>query len=133
MTIEEEDELDKSIDDIEEEEDREIVVERPFPFMMKQLKLLGNNKANKARNLKDCRGLLNYFKCQIQQERKLTKGKILITSEMPMERINEFLDDGKEKCKKEEVINLINSIRKSFEGCIIVNYKDKIDAREFLC
>lgn len=131
--------VDESIDeteDEEEEESREIVEERSLPFMMKQWKLLGNLKSNienlrNSRNEKDFRGQLYSFNCKIQKERKLTKGKMLTTSEMPMERINEFLDDDKQKCNKEEVMNLINSIRKSFAGCMLVNFKDKIDVRDF--
>ena len=138
-TVEEKVMLDESIDetdDEEEEESREIVEERSFPFMMKQWKLLGNLKSNienlrNSRNEKDFRGQLNSFNFKIQKERKLTKGKMLTTSEMPMERINEFLDDDKQKCNKQEVMNLISSIRKSFAGCMLVNFKDKIDVREF--
>lgn len=52
---------------------------------------------------KTLRGQLNSFNCKMQKERKLTKGKMLITSVMAMERINEFLDDDKQKCNKEQV------------------------------
>ena len=135
--MEKEDVLDESIDDSEEEEEsREIDVERSFPFMMTQWRLLGNLKSNienlrNSRSSKDFRGLLDSFKFQIQKERKSIKGEILITSEMPMETLNEFLDDDKQKCNKEEVMNLIKDIRKSVAGIIIVNFSDKVDVRDF--